>query len=215
MLRVRNLSKRIDGAVVLRNISLDVSAGEVVCLYGPNGSGKSTLMRVIAGLDRPDCGKIIMKDRDITTSPPWERVAAGVAYAFQIPRPFRSLTFIENLAVPAMVDKGKKEALRLAQSVVERYGVQHLAGRKPDNLSQGEVKILEILKAYMTGAEVLLLDEPFASLDTENARFLREKLVEMKKEGVAMLVTSHRRRILESIADRFLRLEGGVVHAEG
>ncbi len=71
MLRVRNLSKRIDGAVVLRNISLDVSSGEVVCLYGPNGSGKSTLMRVIAGLDRPDCGKIIMKDRDITTSPPW------------------------------------------------------------------------------------------------------------------------------------------------
>lgn len=214
MLRVRNLSKKIDGAVVLRNVNLDVNAGEVVCLYGPNGSGKSTLMRIIAGLEKADCGKIILMDRDITKDGPWERVSAGIAYAFQIPRPFKSLTFIENLALPAMVEKSREEAFRIARSVADKYGVMHLANKRADRLSQGEVKILEILRSYMTGAGILLLDEPFASLDTENAGFLREKLVEMKSEGMAMLITSHRKKILEGIADRFVKLEGGTVHAE-
>ncbi|WP_456477995.1 ATP-binding cassette domain-containing protein [Geoglobus ahangari] len=214
MLRVRGLSKRIDHVVVLRNINLEVGSGEVVCLYGPNGSGKSTLMRILAGLDRPDCGKIILMERDITEESAWDRVASGIAYAFQIPRPFKSLKFVENLALPAMVRMDREQAFRLAEGVAERYGVEHLLEMRADRLSQGELKILELLRAYMTGARLLLLDEPFASLDTDNARYLREKLVEMREEGMAMLITSHRRRILEGIADRFVRLEGGVVSAD-
>ncbi|WP_456370868.1 ATP-binding cassette domain-containing protein [Geoglobus sp.] len=215
MLRVRGLSKRIDGVVVLRNVSLEVGEREVVCLFGPNGSGKSTLMRIIAGLEKPDCGRVILGDRDITGEKPWERVSSGVAYAFQIPRPFKRLTFLENLAIAAMTYRSKDEAFRLAEDVAERYGVGGLADKRADSLSQGEMKILEILRAYMTGARVLLLDEPFASLDVDNAEFLREKLLEVSEDGTAMLVTSHRRKILEGLADRFLRLEGGVVHADG
>jgi len=214
MLKVKNLLKKIDHSVLLDHVTFNVKEGEVACLYGPNGSGKSTTMRVIAGLEKADGGEIIFKNKDLTRMKPWERVNAGVAYAFQIPRPFRSLKFIDNLALPLMKDYGKETAYSIAYKTAREFGVSHLNEKRAMHLSQGEMKILELLKAFLTGAQLLLLDEPFASLDTENARFIREKLEEMKEKGVSMLITSHRKRILEGIADRFMKLQDGVIHAE-
>lgn len=214
MLRVKNLLKRIDHSVLLDHVAFEVKDGEVVCLYGSNGSGKSTTMRIIAGLEKADGGEIIFKNKDLTEMKPWERVNAGVAYAFQIPRPFRSLKFIDNLALPLMKDYEKERAYEIAHRTARDFGVSHLIGKRAMHLSQGEMKILELLKAFLTGANLLLLDEPFASLDTENARFIREKLEEMKERGVSMLITSHKKRILEGIADRFMKLQNGVIHVE-
>jgi len=215
MLKVRNLSKSFRGFVVLKNINFEIERGEVVGIYGPNGSGKSTLLKCIAGLEKPDCGKIILEDRNITSLKTWEVVEAGVVYAFQIPRPFKSLSFLENVAIPLMRFYGKDEALKLARDILSKFGLADLADRRAEKLSQGETKLLEILRAYATHPHVMLLDDPFASLDMENALRLKEKLKIMKEEGQSMIITTHRRKIISDLAVRFYKLEGGVLGAEG
>lgn len=215
MLRVKDLVKRVDNVLLLRNINFEVEKGEVICLYGPNGSGKSTLLRIIAGLERADSGNVFFRGREITNISPWDVVESGLAYAFQIPRPFRSMTFHENLAVACMRYLEVEEAFDLAEKTAVEFGVDHLLKRSSDRLSQGEMKILEILRSYLTGAELLLLDEPFAGLDVENAGMLRERLHILKGKGVSMIITSHRKRILHEIAGRFIELKEGVLYAEG
>ncbi len=215
MLKVKDLVKRVDNVLLLRNINFEVERGEVICLYGPNGSGKSTLLRIIAGLERADNGNVFFRGREITNTSPWEIVETGLAYAFQIPRPFRSMTFHENLAVACMRYLEAEEAFKRAGEIAREFDVKHLLYRSSDRLSQGELKMLEILRAYLTGAELLLLDEPFAGLDVENADMLRNKLLVLKEKGVSMIITSHRRRILYGIAERFIQLKDGVLYAEG
>ncbi len=215
MLRVNGLMKRLDSLVLLRDVSFEAKKGEIICLYGPNGSGKSTLLKIISGLERADGGHVFFRDREITNLSPWEIVENGIAHAFQIPRPFRSMSFLENLAVSCMRYMDTDDAFRQAERTAEEFDVDYLLERSSSSLSQGELKILEILRAYLTGAELLLLDEPFASLDVENARFLKEKLLALKEKQVSMLVTSHRMRIMEEVADRFLELKEGKLYAHG
>ncbi len=214
MLKVSGLMKRLDSIVLLRDVSFEVEKEEVMCLYGPNGSGKSTLLRIIAGLDRADEGHIFFREREITGLKSWEVVENGIAYAFQIPRPFKSLSFHENLAIACMRYMNIKNAFKRAEKTAEEFEVSYLLERRSDTLSQGELKILEILRAYLTGGELFLLDEPFASLDVDNARFLKEKLHTLREKGCSMIITSHRKKILEGIADRFILLKEGRMHAE-
>ncbi len=214
MLKVKNLSKSFNSLVILKSVNFEIGRKEVVGIFGPNGSGKSTLLKCIAGLEKPDCGKIIFKDRNITGLNPWEVVENGIVYAFQIPRPFKSMTFIENIATPIMKFKRKDEAFKIAKDILAKFEVESLANKKAGNLSQGETKLLEVLRAYATKPEIMLLDEPFASLDMENAMRLKCKLRIMKKEGVSMIITTHRKKIIGDIAEKFYKLEGGNIHAE-
>jgi len=200
--------------MILKNINLEVKVGEVIGIYGPNGSGKSTLLKCIAGLEKPDCGKIILMERNLTDLKPWEVVDAGVVYAFQIPRPFRSMSFLENVATPLMKSYNRDKALKLAWDILSKFELEDLANRKAEKLSQGETKLLEILRAYATNPHIMLLDEPFASLDMENALRLKSKLKMMKEEGQSMIITTHRKKIISDLAERFYKLEGGVLIAE-
>ena len=214
MLRVRNLSKSFNSLIILRNVNFEVKRGEVIGIFGPNGSGKSTLLKCIAGLEKPDCGKVILRDRDVTDLKPWEIVEVGIVYAFQIPRPFKSLTFLENIAIALMRFRSRDEAMENAKEILDKFELDDLANKKAGNLSQGETKLLETLRAYATNPEVMLLDEPFASLDMENALRLKSKLKMMKAEGVSMIITTHRKKIISDIASRFYMLKEGVIHAE-
>ncbi len=214
MLRVRNLSKSFNSLIILRNVNFEVKRGEVIGIFGPNGSGKSTLLKCIAGLEKPDCGKVILRDRDVTDLKPWEIVEVGIVYAFQIPRPFKSLTFLENIAIALMRFRSRDEAIVNAKEILDKFELDDLANKKAGNLSQGETKLLETLRAYATNPEVMLLDEPFASLDMENALRLKSKLKMIKAEGVSMIITTHRKKIISDIASRFYMLKEGVIHAE-
>ena len=211
MLKVRNVSKSKGRVMILKNVSFDLEDGETLGLFGPNGSGKSTLMKIIAGIETPSCGKVFLDDLDVTALPPEKMVKLGVVYAFQIPRNFRDMTVLENLAVVLMNYHSVDESFKLARKMLRDWDLDYIAERKVEFISHGESRLLEILKAYATNPRVLLLDEPFAGLDVENVFKVREKIERLREEGLTMIITSHRRRILSNLADRFLKMEGGKI----
>ncbi len=211
MLKVRNVSKSKGRVTVLKNVSFDLDEGETLGLFGPNGSGKSTLMKIIAGIEKPSCGKVFLNDLDITALPPEKIVKLGVVYSFQIPRNFKDMSALENLAVVLMNYHSVEEAFRIAKKMLREWKLDYIADRKVEVISHGESRLLEILKAYATNPKILLLDEPFAGLDVENVFRVRGMIERLKEMGLSMIVSSHRKKILRNIADRFLRMEGGKI----
>lgn len=207
MLIVKDVSKTYNSHVVLKEINLELKKG-VMGLVGPNGSGKSTLLKIIAGLEKPTCGRILFRDKDITKLNANRRVEFGIVYTFQIPKPFYGLTVLENVAVGCMI-RGKKNAKERALKVCKMMGIEHLIDRKAKVLSQGELKLLELAKVIATEPEIILLDEPFAALDKENAKIVREKLLEFKRMGYKMMITAHRFKILRDVADKFIEVREG------
>jgi len=207
VLSVKEVCKVYNGVVVLKGISLRVEEREVVGLVGPNGSGKSTLLRIIAGFEKPNCGRIFFMNREITGLKPEKVVKLGISYSFQIPRPFKNLKVIENIAVASLLRFDKKRAFEIAREICELIGLEE--DKKAENLSQGELKLLEIARALATKPKLLLLDEPFSGLDVKNTRWVLSEVLKLKRMGFSMMITAHRVKILEDIVDRFIELRGG------
>ncbi len=216
MLVVKNVSKTYNSNVVLKDVSLELKK-RILGIVGPNGSGKSTLLRIVAGLEKPSCGKILFRDKDITRLNANKRVELGIVYAFQIPRPFYRLTVLENVMIGCLIRNGKNIRER-AIKICKIMGIDHLINAKAKVLSQGELKLLELARVIATEPEIILLDEPFAALDKKNAKVVKEKLLEFKRMNYRMLITAHRFKILRDIADGFVEIKEGKIrryHVEG
>ena len=216
MLVVKNVSKTYNSNVVLKDVSLELKK-RILGIVGPNGSGKSTLLRIVAGLEKPSCGKILFRDKDITRLNANKRVELGIVYAFQIPRPFYRLTVLENVMIGCLIRNGKNIRER-AIKICKMMGIDHLINAKAKVLSQGELKLLELARVIATEPEIILLDEPFAALDKKNAKVVKEKLLEFKRMNYRMLITAHRFKILRDIADGFVEIKEGKIrryHVEG
>ena len=216
MLVVKNVSKTYNSNVVLKDASLELKK-RILGIVGPNGSGKSTLLRIIAGLEKPSCGKILFRDKDITKLNANKRVELGIVYAFQIPRPFYRLTVLENVMIGCLIRNGENIRER-AIKICKMMGIDHLINAKAKVLSQGELKLLELARVIATEPEIILLDEPFAALDKKNAKVVKEKLLEFKRMNYRMLITAHRFKILRDIADGFVEIKEGKIrryHVEG
>ncbi|RLI78037.1 ABC transporter ATP-binding protein [Archaeoglobales archaeon] len=211
MLKIKSVSKQFNSFTVLKDVSFNLEKGEVVGLCGPNGSGKSTLLRIISGFEKPSCGKIILNERDITKAPVEKRVELGLSFAFQMPRPFLRMTVFENILTGCMLRCEKEEAMLKAEELLKLFGLEKLADEKAINLSQGELKLLELCRSLSTEPDFILLDEPFAALDRENTKNVRKKLKMMKEIGAGMLITAHKTRILEKLADETYWIELGKV----
>ncbi|MCD6493796.1 MAG: ABC transporter ATP-binding protein [Archaeoglobaceae archaeon] len=216
MLVVKNVSKTYNSNVVLKDVSLELKK-RILGIVGPNSSGKSTLLRIIAGLEKPSCGKILFRDKDITRLNANKRVELGIVYAFQIPRPFYRLTVLENVMIGCLIRNGENIRER-AIKICKMMGIDHLINAKAKVLSQGELKLLELARVIATEPEIILLDEPFAALDKKNAKVVKEKLLEFKRMNYRMLITAHRFKILRDIADGFVEIKEGKIrryHVEG
>ena len=209
MLVIKDISKTYNSHVVLKDVSLELKKG-VLGLIGPNGSGKSTLLKIVAGLEKPTCGRILFRDKDITKLGANKRVELGIVYAFQIPKPFRRMKVIENVTVGCLIRDGKNAKER-ALKICKIVGIDHLINSNASTLSQGELKLLELAKVIATEPELILLDEPFAALDRENAKIVREKLLEFKNMGYKMIITAHRFKILKRIVNKFIEIKDGKV----
>ena len=202
VLRVDNLVKKYRKVPVVNRISLKVSQGEVVGLLGPNGAGKTTTFHLIVGLIKPDEGKILLGEEDITHLPTYQRARKGIAYLSQGPSVFQNLTVKENLiAILQTLNFSLGEQEERANYLLSELGISHLAKQKAYLLSGGERRRVEIARALVTSPYFILLDEPFAGIDPITVSDLQAIISELKDKNIGVLITDHSVRETFQITD--------------
>ena len=211
-----SLWKRLGGRDILRSVSLEVHAGEVVGLLGPNGAGKTTTFYAIVGLIRPDRGSVRLNGADITTEPMYIRARRGISYLPQEPSVFRKLTVEENiLAILETLQLTREERGERLGELLEELSIAHLAKNKAYSLSGGERRRVEITRALVTAPTFMLLDEPFAGIDPLAILDIQSIVGQLKERGIGILITDHNVRETLGICDRAYILNNGEVLEEG
>jgi lipopolysaccharide export system ATP-binding protein len=211
-LEAQHLVKAYKGRRVVDNVSLDLAQGEIVGLLGPNGAGKTTSFYMITGLIRPDEGRIVLDNRDITALPMYQRARAGIGYLAQEPSIFRKLTVEENvLAILETLHLPSDERARRLESLLDELAIKHLRKQKAYQLSGGERRRLEITRALVTEPKFLLLDEPFAGVDPIAVNDIQTIVAGLRHRGIGVLITDHNVEQTLDIVDRaYIMFEGKV-----
>lgn len=218
LLEVKNISKSFGGLAAIKNVSFNVEKGELVGIIGPNGAGKSTLFNLISGIYHPDTGRILFKGEDITRMEPYELVKKGIARSWQIVRPFRNLTVEENIKVAFYGGVLKESGLDYNQKleeILQTTGLLPYRGQLAKNLPQGYLKRLEVARAVATGAELLMLDEPFAGLRVDEIKGLMHLITTLHNRGLTLLIIEHVVRFLLELTKRVLVMHEGRLIKEG
>jgi len=208
---VDRVSKRFGGRVALERASLSVRRGSITGVIGPNGSGKSTLFNIIAGALSPDGGRILLDGRDVTRASPARICREGVGRTFQISRVFAELTVLENLVAVAhgLDDKAAVERALALLDLLEIGGLRDSWGAE---LSYGQRKLVEIGRTLMMDPSLLLLDEPFAGINSRLQNRIVEHLGKLRKRGLTLFFIDHEMRIVLDICDRlYVLAEGRVI----
>lgn len=219
VLRAEGITKRFGGFVALENVALTLAAGERLGLIGPNGSGKTTLINCISGALTNDEGRIEFEGRDITALPPHQRTRLGVARTFQIPKPFRSMTVLENLRVPleyaAWSRAGHRRITDEAMEMLELMGLTHCAGASSGSLTQVEMRKLELARALAAKPRLLVSDEAMAGLSSSEVDEILETLFTLNRRGVAVIMIEHVMRAVMRFSQRVICLDAGRIICEG
>jgi branched-chain amino acid transport system ATP-binding protein len=213
LLETTDLDKSFGGVHAVRGVSLVVGEGELLGLFGPNGAGKTTLFNLIAGTYAPDSGTIRFAGRDVTRLAAFRRARLGIARTFQVVRPFRELTVLENVlaAVPSDAARSDAEAPR---ALLAHVGLADRVNDRAASLTLGMLKRLEVARALATAPRLLLLDEPLAGLTAREAGELLDFIRGLKaRTGIVMV--EHNVRLALPICDRAVVLDAGAVIAEG
>ena len=218
LLEVKNVSKSFGGLKAIKDVSFNVEKGELVGIIGPNGAGKSTLFNLISGVYHPDSGIIIFKGEDITRREPYELVKKGIARSWQIVRPFRNLTVEENIKVAFYGGFLRYSGLDYNQKldeILQTTGLLLYKQQLAKNLPQGYLKRLEVARAVATGAELLMLDEPFAGLRVDEIKGLMSLITDLHNRGLTILIIEHVVRFLLELTKRVLVMHEGRLIKEG
>ncbi|HSD54512.1 MAG TPA: LPS export ABC transporter ATP-binding protein [Burkholderiales bacterium] len=215
-LRAAELNKRYKKRVVVHDVSIEVSSGEVVGLLGPNGAGKTTCFYMILGLVAADGGRIYIDDREITRLPIHRRARLGLSYLPQEASVFRRLTVQENIrAVLELMDLPEAEVGRRLDTLLEELHIAHLRDATALSLSGGERRRVEIARALGTQPAFILLDEPFAGVDPIAVLDIQRIIRFLKERGIGVLITDHNVRETLGICDRAYIINEGSVLAAG
>jgi sulfate/thiosulfate transport system ATP-binding protein len=213
-IEVRNVDKRFGDFVALEDVSITVGDGALTALLGPSGSGKSTLLRIIAGLETPDAGEVVIGGEDVTSAPARTR---GVGFVFQHYAPFKHMTVHDNVAFGLSVRKRPKE--EIAARVQELLGLVRLdglAGRYPSQLSGGQLQRMALARALAVQPQVLLLDEPFGALDAQVRAELREWLRRLHDEiHVTTVFVTHDQEEAMEVAKQIVVMNEGRIEQAG
>jgi len=216
LLRADGLVKRFKRRVVVNDVSIEVSPGEVVGLLGPNGAGKTTTFRMAVGMLRPTKGTIQFCGQDVTRFPMYRRARAGMAYLPQEPSVFRKLTVRQNLmAVLEHKSMTRSQRRERADQLMEDLNIADRADNLAYTLSGGERRRTEICRALVTAPKVFLLDEPFAGIDPIAVADLQDIVHALKKIDIGVLVTDHNVRDTLEITDRAYIIEEGKIICAG
>jgi branched-chain amino acid transport system ATP-binding protein len=218
MLEVAALSKRFGGFLAVNRVSFEVRQGEILGLIGPNGSGKSTLFNLIAGTLRPSEGSIRFAGAEIAGLPAHDICRRGIARTFQIPRPFRKLSLLDNVALAAYHGKpgaiGRSEAFEHAKEVLAMVGLP--AAETTDGLGAAALKKLELARAIATSPSLLLADESLGGLDAAEMERAADLLQQVRSRmGITIIWVEHIMSVLMRIVDRVIVLDHGEKIFEG
>jgi lipopolysaccharide export system ATP-binding protein len=201
---------------VVDGVSVGLGRGEVVGLLGPNGAGKTTSFYLILGLVRPDGGRILLDDEEITDLPLYLRARRGISYLPQESSIFRGLTVEENLAsILEIKGYGRSEIRSIAGRLLEEFGIAHLAGSLGYQLSGGERRRAEIARALVASPSFMLLDEPFAGIDPIAVADLQKLIGTLRDRGLGVLITDHNVRETLQITDRAYIISKGSIFRHG
>jgi branched-chain amino acid transport system permease protein len=231
ILGVEGLSKVFGGVAALDDVSFSLRSGQLKAVIGPNGAGKTTLFNLLTGVLQPNSGSIELYGLPFFVSRPHRIARRGVARTFQTPRLFANMTILENVLVgrhtklqanlinailrTPIARREEKVMAQSAERLLERLGIAHLAHADVESLSFGQRRLLEIARCLAMEPKVLLLDEPAAGLnDTEKAD-LSQLLLNLRNEGITLLLVEHDMRLVMSIADEILVLDHGRKIAQG
>ncbi|HBJ82316.1 MAG TPA: LPS export ABC transporter ATP-binding protein [Verrucomicrobiales bacterium] len=212
LLHTEGLKKIYDGRAVVNGVDIEVKTGEIVGLLGPNGAGKTTTFYMIVGLVQPNGGKVVFDGKEVTQQPMFMRARQGMGYLPQEESIFRRLTVRENImAVMETQPYSKKEREEQTQSLMEKFGIDHVSENLAITLSGGEKRRLTIARSLVTSPKLLMLDEPFSGVDPIAVSEIQDIIRMLRRAGLAILITDHNVRETLNIVDRaYLIFEGQV-----
>ncbi|HSR83397.1 MAG TPA: branched-chain amino acid ABC transporter ATP-binding protein/permease [Streptosporangiaceae bacterium] len=231
VLQAIDVSRDFGGVHAVSHVSLAVRRGTLTGLIGPNGAGKSTLLALLAGTDNVSAGHIVYHGQDITRVPAYRRARLGLVRTFQLASEFKRLTVLENLLSATPGNRGdsfrgalaghrywgadEASAIAKAAGILTRFGLEPLANEYAGDLSGGQRRLVEIMRALMTDPQMLLLDEPMAGVHPELARQIGGALVELCRDGMTILMVEHELAIMDEFCDPVIVMAEGSVLAEG
>ena len=231
LLEARDLTRSFEGVQAVAGVTLALQRGRLTGLIGPNGAGKSTTLAMLAGTLPATGGRVIYAGRDITDMPTYQRARAGLVRTFQLASEFKRLTVMENLlsAVPnhpgdsfrgATLGKrhwwaAERDAITRADAMLERFGLTQHADSYAGDLSGGQRRLVEIMRALMIEPQVLLLDEPLAGVYPHLARQIGAELVSLCEEGMTIMMVEHELAIMDEFCDPVIVMAEGTILAEG
>ena len=216
VLETQEIVKQYRNRRVVDGVSLRVESGTVVGLLGPNGAGKSTSFYSMAGFVRPDTGRIVLDDEDITTLPIHKRSLRGISYLAQNPSVFKKLTVEENVRIVLEpLGLPRQEINDRIENLMQELKIQHLAKNKAHTLSGGERRRVEIMRALATEPRFVLLDEPFAGIDPLSVADLQQIIHDLKEKGLGVMISDHNVRETLSVCDYAYIINSGRILTSG
>lgn len=216
LIQTEKLVKAYKGRKVVREVGINVKAGEIVGLLGPNGAGKTTSFYMIVGLVKPTDGKVFFQGQDVTNVPMYKRARMGMGYLSQEPSIFRKLTVQDNvMSILETLPISRKERQQRLDKLLTDLKISHLAKQRAYTLSGGERRRLEITRALVTNPSIILLDEPFSGVDPLAVHDVQEIVRGLRDKGLGVLITDHNVRETLAVVDRAYLLCEGQVLREG
>ena len=231
MLETVDVTREFGGVRAVAGVSIQVRKGTLTGLIGPNGAGKSTLLAMLAGTLPVTSGTISYEGREITRMPAFRRARLGLVRTFQLASEFKRLTVMENLLSAVPGNRGdtfrgsllgkrywqadETAAITRAEAILERFGLEQFANHYAGDLSGGQRRLVEIMRALMAGPDMLLLDEPMAGVHPNLARRIGNELVALCEEGMTILMVEHELAIMDEFCDPVVVMAEGTVLAEG
>ena len=213
-IEVQDISKRFGDFTALDDVSLEVAKGSLTALLGPSGSGKSTLLRIIAGLEMPDAGTVLLEGEDVTDARPQDR---GIGFVFQHYAAFAHMSVRDNVAFGLRIRKRPREQIKAkVDELLDLVGLTAWGGQRPAQLSGGQRQRMALARALAVEPQVLLLDEPFGALDATVRAELRRWLRRLHDEqGVTTVLVTHDQEEAMEVADRIAVMQTGHIEPVG
>jgi lipopolysaccharide export system ATP-binding protein len=215
-LRTHELTKSYSGRTVVRGVSLEVNAGEVVGLLGPNGAGKTTTFYMTVGLTAPDSGRVTLDGVDVTDDPMYVRARKGIGYLPQEPSIFRGLTVEQNImSILETLDLSAADRRTRLRELLAELNLTPLASSAAYTLSGGERRRAEITRALVMNPRFMLLDEPFAGIDPIAVSEIQKIIAHLRDRGIGILITDHNVQQTLKITDRAYIVTDGAIFRQG